>query len=49
MPGVFAAGDVRSGSTKQLGSAVGDGIAALLMTRRRLEDRRQKAVALVDA
>ncbi|HEX4433150.1 MAG TPA: FAD-dependent oxidoreductase [Frankiaceae bacterium] len=49
LPGVFAAGDVRAGSTKQLGSAVGDGIAALLMTRRRLEDRRQKAVKLVDA
>ncbi len=49
MPGVFAAGDVRSGSTKQLGSAVGEGIAALLMTRRYLEGRRQKAVALVDA
>ena len=49
IPGVFAAGDVRSGSTKQLGSAVGDGIAALLMTRRRLEERRDKAVALVDA
>jgi thioredoxin reductase (NADPH) len=49
MPGVFAAGDVRSGSTKQLGSAVGEGIAALLMTRRHLETRRDKAVALVDA
>ncbi len=49
MPGVFAAGDVRSGSTKQLGSAVGDGIAALLMTRRQLEDHHHKAVALVDA
>jgi thioredoxin reductase (NADPH) len=49
MAGVFAAGDVRAGSTKQLGSAVGDGIAALLMIRRRLEDGRQKAVALVDA
>jgi thioredoxin reductase (NADPH) len=49
MPGVFAAGDVRSGSTKQLGSAVGDGIAALLMTRRHLEAGRYKAVALVDA
>jgi thioredoxin reductase (NADPH) len=49
MPGVFAAGDVRSGSTKQLGSAVGDGIAALLMTRRHLEAHRYKAVALVDA
>ncbi len=49
IPGLFAAGDVRAGSTKQLGSAVGDGIAALLMIRRRLEDRRQKAVSLVDA
>jgi thioredoxin reductase (NADPH) len=49
MPGVFAAGDVRSGSTKQLGSAVGDGIAALLMTRRYLEDHRHKSVARVDS
>jgi thioredoxin reductase (NADPH) len=49
MPGVFAAGDVRSGSTKQLGSAVGDGIAALLVARRHLEVRRYKAPALVDA
>jgi thioredoxin reductase (NADPH) len=49
MPGVFAAGDVRSGSTKQLGSAVGDGIAALLMTRRHLEAHHHKAVAQVDA
>jgi thioredoxin reductase (NADPH) len=43
MPGVFAAGDVRAGSTKQLGSAVGDGIAALLMARRYLEEHRQVA------
>jgi thioredoxin reductase (NADPH) len=49
MTGVFAAGDVRSGSTKQLGSAVGDGIAALLMTRRHLEFHHHKAVAQVDA
>jgi thioredoxin reductase (NADPH) len=49
IPGLFAAGDVRSGSTKQLGSAVGDGIAALLMTRRHLEAQHYKAVALVDA
>jgi len=49
MPGVFAAGDVRSGSTKQLGSAVGDGIAALLMARRYLEVHHHKAAALVDA
>ncbi|MEE8338263.1 MAG: glutaredoxin domain-containing protein [Dehalococcoidia bacterium] len=33
MPGVFAAGDVRAGSTKQVGAAVGEGIAALLMVR----------------
>ena len=49
MPGVFAAGDVRAGSTKQLGSAVGDGIAALLMTRRYLEAHHHKAAALADA
>jgi thioredoxin reductase (NADPH) len=47
MEGVFAAGDVRSGSTKQLGSAAGDGIAALLMARRYLEDHRHKTVARV--
>jgi thioredoxin reductase (NADPH) len=35
--GVFAAGDVRSGSTKQLAAAVGDGVAALLHIRRYLE------------
>jgi thioredoxin reductase (NADPH) len=45
IPGVFAAGDVRSGSTKQLGSAVGDGITALLMTRRHLEVHHHKAPA----
>ena len=49
MRGVFAAGDVRSGSTKQLGSTVGDGIAALLMVRRHLEAHHHKAAALVDA
>jgi thioredoxin reductase (NADPH) len=37
MPGVFAAGDVRAGSTKQLGSAVGDGIAALIAIRSYLQ------------
>lgn len=49
IPGVFAAGDVRAGSTKQLGSAVGDGIAALLMARRYLEAHHHKARSLVDA
>lgn len=33
LPGVYCAGDVRAGATKQLGSAVGDGIAALLAIR----------------
>lgn len=37
MPGVFAAGDVRAGSTKQLGAAIGEGITALLMVRQYLE------------
>ena len=33
LEGVYVAGDVRAGSTKQLGSATGDGIAALLAVR----------------
>ncbi|GIH18395.1 hypothetical protein Raf01_65670 [Rugosimonospora africana] len=37
VPGVFCAGDVRSGATKQLGSAVGDGIAALIAIRSYLQ------------
>jgi thioredoxin reductase (NADPH) len=37
VPGVFAAGDVRAGSTKQLGSAVAEGLAAAMMVRRYLE------------
>lgn len=37
MPGVFCAGDARAGSTKQLGSAVGDGIAALIAVRTYLQ------------
>ncbi len=37
IPGVFAAGDVRTGSTKQLGAAVGEGIAALLHVRQYLQ------------
>jgi thioredoxin reductase (NADPH) len=43
MPGVFAAGDVRGGSTKQLASAVGEGAAAAIQIRGyldRLEQRR---------
>src|SRR3984893_14373019 len=43
LPGVFCAGDVRRGSTKQLGRAVGDGIAALLAVREYLEQHHQLA------
>ncbi|MHB8500573.1 MAG: FAD-dependent oxidoreductase [Candidatus Acidiferrales bacterium] len=38
MPGVFCAGDVRAGSTKQLGAAVGEGISALLEIREYLQE-----------
>jgi thioredoxin reductase (NADPH) len=37
MPGVFAAGDVRLGSTKQAASAVGEGATAALMIREYLK------------
>ncbi len=37
MPGVFAAGDVRLGSTKQAASAVGEGATAALMVREYLK------------
>src|SRR5436190_936771 len=37
LPGVFAAGDVRHGSTKQLAAAVGEGVAALLHIRQHLQ------------
>ncbi len=43
MPGVFVAGDVRRGSTKQLGSAVGDGIAALIAIREYLQEHHEVA------
>ena len=36
--GVYAAGDARNGSTKQLGAAVGDGIAALIAIRQYLKE-----------
>jgi thioredoxin reductase (NADPH) len=37
MAGVFAAGDVRGGSTKQLASAVGEGAAVLIQVRQYLQ------------
>ena len=41
--------DVRAGATKQLGSAGGEGIAALLEVRRYLEKNRQIAPHAVNA
>lgn len=43
VPGVFAAGDVRAGSTKQVASAVGEGATAALMIRHFLEQRGDRA------
>ena len=37
-PGLFAAGDVRHGSTKRVGSAVGEGATAVALVHRRLEE-----------
>jgi len=48
LPGVFAAGDARAGSTKQLASAIGEGVTALLMVRqhlRRLGDVAERSMA----
>lgn len=39
MPGVFAAGDIRSGATMQIASAAGEGATAALMIREYLEQR----------
>jgi thioredoxin reductase (NADPH) len=43
MPGVFAAGDVRSGATMQIASAVGEGATAALMIRKYLEGKLDEA------
>jgi thioredoxin reductase (NADPH) len=45
VPGVFAAGDVRAGSTKQLASAVGEGAAVAIQIRGYL-DRREREEAV---
>ncbi|HLA93578.1 MAG TPA: FAD-dependent oxidoreductase [Actinomycetota bacterium] len=47
MPGVFAAGDVRSGSTKQLASAAGEGAAAAVGIRQYLESLDAKPVHMM--
>jgi thioredoxin reductase (NADPH) len=38
LPGLFAAGDVRSGSTKQAASATGEGATAAIMIRQYLQE-----------
>ena len=45
LPGVFAAGDCRVGSTKQVVSATGEGATAALMVREYLERQGEKAPA----
>ena len=49
LPAVFAAGDVRSGSTKQLGAASGEGIAALLAIREYLRQHHHVKAGPVNA
>lgn len=49
MPGVFAAGDVRAGSTKQLASAIGEGVTALLGIRNYLEKGSHASAHAVNA
>lgn len=44
MPGVFAAGDVRSGATMQIASATGEGATAALMIRKYLEDLERRVM-----
>ncbi|CAN5630622.1 thioredoxin-disulfide reductase [soil metagenome] len=47
MPGVFAAGDVRSGATMQIASATGEGATAALMIRKYLEETERKATPMI--
>ena len=47
--GIFAAGDCRAGSTKQVASAVGEGATAALMVREYMERRGDLARAPVEA
>jgi thioredoxin reductase (NADPH) len=49
MPGVYCAGDVRARSTKQLGAAVGDGIAALIAIRSYLQRHNEMRVVDVNS
>jgi thioredoxin reductase (NADPH) len=43
IPGLFAAGDVRHGSTKRVAGAVGEGAMAVTLAYRRLEELRREA------
>jgi thioredoxin reductase (NADPH) len=43
VPGVFAVGDLRSGSTKQVASAAGEGASAALSIREHLADAERRA------
>ena len=47
VPGVFVAGDVRSGATMQIASATGEGATAALMIREYLEDHEKTSKATV--
>ena len=47
VPGVFAAGDVRSGATLQIASATGEGATAALMIREYLENHQKISKAAV--
>ena len=49
LPGVFGAGDSRSGSTKQVASAVGEGATVALMVREYLERTGEAAPLSVGA
>ena len=45
LPGVFAAGDVRCGSTKRLASAVGEGAVAVRIVHEFLRDAERETKA----
>lgn len=47
VPGIFVAGDVRSGSTLQIASATGEGATAALMIREYLENHERTSTAAV--
>jgi len=47
VPGIFVAGDVRSGATLQIASATGEGATAALMIREYLENHQKTSTATV--